>query len=125
MLFFATNTASTTIDFSKKNLDDGIIDSPRSEGPWRLPIVLASPLKGSPSIAYKSRSPSPTFAPSKTPHRQLYKFFTDEVLMHAHVMCGSTAIHIHLQDIHPRSTMQDYLCIEDNLPSISLYKDLQ
>ena len=47
VLFSAINVASAAIDFSRKNVDDGIVDSPPSRGPWRSPVLSALPLEGS------------------------------------------------------------------------------
>ena len=44
VLFSATSAASVAIDFSKGNVEDGVVDSPSSRGPWRSPVVSASPL---------------------------------------------------------------------------------
>ena len=44
VLFSATDAASAAIDFSKSNVDDGVVDSPPSQGLRRSPIVSPSPL---------------------------------------------------------------------------------
>ena len=41
----ATDAASAAIDYSKGNIEDGIVDSPPSRGPGRTPIYSPSPLK--------------------------------------------------------------------------------
>ena len=83
VLFSATNVASAAIDFSKGNVEDGVVDSPPSRGPWRSPVVSASPLQGSPCTGGHDRSPSPNREPLKTPHRQLYKSGPIVVPLHA------------------------------------------
>jgi len=45
MLGMATNALSTTIDFSKENVEEGVVDSPPSRGLVRMPIYSPSPLK--------------------------------------------------------------------------------
>ena len=44
VLFSATNAASAVINFSKGNVNDGVVDSLPSQGPFRLPMVSASSL---------------------------------------------------------------------------------
>ena len=66
--FLATDVASPAIDFSKKNVDDGVVDSPPSREPWRLLVLLASPLQGSPRIGHWHCSPSPSPDPSRISH---------------------------------------------------------
>ena len=45
MLCLATDAASAAIDYSKGNIEDGVIDSPPSRGPMKTPICSPSPLK--------------------------------------------------------------------------------
>ena len=73
VLFSATDAASAAIDFSKSNVDDGVVDSPPNRGLRRSPIVLPSPLQGSLCRPRSDRSSSPTPRSSNTPHRQFYK----------------------------------------------------
>ena len=47
VLFFATDAVTAAIDFCKGNVDDDVVESLPSRGPWRSPIILASPLQGS------------------------------------------------------------------------------
>ena len=84
-MFSATDVASAAIDFSKKDVNDGVVDSPPSRGPWRSPVLSASPLQGSLCVGRRHRSPSrsPHRSPSRTPHRQLYKRCTGEGPLHA------------------------------------------
>ena len=68
VLFFACDATSAAIDFSKGNIDDGVVDSPPYQGPCRLPMVSPSPLQGSlckPCLDYFA---SPTPRPLNTPH---------------------------------------------------------
>ena len=83
VLFFATDAASTAIDFSKSNVDDGVVNSPPSRGLRRSPIVSPSPLRGSLCRPRSDRSSSPTPRSSNTPHRQLYKQCADEAPLDA------------------------------------------
>jgi hypothetical protein len=45
MLRSAADAASAAIDYSKGNIEDGVVDSPPSRGPSRTPICSPSPLK--------------------------------------------------------------------------------
>ena len=45
MLRSATDVVSAAIDFSKQNVDDGVVDSPPSKGSYRTPACSPSPLK--------------------------------------------------------------------------------
>ena len=128
VLFSATYAASAAIDFFKDNVEDGVVDSPPSRGPWRSPVVSASPLQGFPYARGRDCSPSPIPEPSRTPHQQLYKNGPIVVPLHAShqvmVQCASVAHHIHVHDIHPRSTTVEHLRIEDNLRSKYLEEGL-
>ena len=112
-MFSATNAASAAIDFSKSNVDNGVVDSPPSRGLRRSPIVLPSPLQGSLCRHCSDCSASPT------PHRQLYKHYTDEAPLHAPLLiqigCASTALLFQVGNINPRSHALDYPCFEDNM----------
>ena len=83
VLFSATDAASAAIDFSKSNVDDGVVDSPPSQGLRRSPIVSPSPLQRSQCRPRSDRSSSPTPRSSNTPHRQLYKQCADEAPLDA------------------------------------------
>ena len=121
VLFSATDAASAAIDFTKGNVEDGVVDSPPSRGPWRSPVVSASPLQGSPRAGGHDRSPSPDREPSRTFHRQLYKSGPIVVLLHppleAVVQHASMADHVHVHDIHPGCTSVEHLRLEDNIGS--------
>ena len=82
VLFSAIDVASASIEFSKSNVDNGIVYSPPSQGLRRSPIVLPSPLQGSLYRPHSDRSSSPTPTSSNTPHRQLYKHCADEAPLH-------------------------------------------
>ena len=86
-MFSATDAASVAIDFSKKDVNDGVVDSPPSRGPWRSPVLSASPLQGSPCVGCRHHSPSrsPHCSPLRTLHRQLYKRYTGKGPLHASV----------------------------------------
>ena len=129
VLFSATDAASAAIDFSKGNVEDGVVDSPPSRGPWRSPVVSASPLQGSSCAGGRDCSPSPDREPSRTPHQQLYKSGPIVVPLHASleamVQHASVAHHVHVRDIHPESTMVEHLPLEDNLGSKYLEEGYQ
>ena len=119
VLFSATNAASTAIDFSKSNVDNGVVDSPLSRGLRRSPIVSPSPLQSSLCRLRSDDSASPTPRSSNTPHQQLYKHCTDEAPLHAplpvQVGCASTTLSFQVGNINPRSAALDYPCLKDNL----------
>ena len=68
VLFLATDAASAAIDFSRKNLDNGMVDNPPSRRPWRSPVLSALPLKGSHCIEGWYRSPSLGSPSLRLPH---------------------------------------------------------
>ena len=119
VLFSATDAASAAIDFSRKNVDDGVVDNPPSRGAWRSPILSASPLEGSHRIEGWHCSPSPGLPSSRTPRRQLYKRCMDDVSrnasMHSHVQCSSAPSCVCVHAIHPGYATVDHLRVEDNL----------
>jgi hypothetical protein len=43
-MFFAFDAVSAAIDFAEGNVDDGMVDSPPSQGPVVIPILSPSPL---------------------------------------------------------------------------------
>ena len=125
VMFSVTDAASAAIDFSKKDVNDGVVDSPPSRGPWRSPVLSGSPLQGSPCVGHWHRSPSrsPLRSPSRTPHRQLYKRCMGEGPLlasgHFDLQCVSAPVCALSHDIHPRCPVLDDLRVEDNQPSIS------
>ena len=129
-MFSAIDAASAAIDFSKKDVNDGVVDSPPSRGPWRSPVLSGSPLQGSPCVGRRHRSPSrsPHRSPSRMPHRQLYKRCTGEdslhVFGHFDLQCVSALVCAPSHDIHTRCPVLDDLRVEDNQPSISLGEGL-
>ena len=44
LMYSATDVASTAIDFTKENVEDGVVNSPLSWDAARLPVCLPSPL---------------------------------------------------------------------------------
>jgi hypothetical protein len=58
MLRSAADAASAAIDYSKGNIEDGVVDSPPSRGPLRTPISSPSPLKRVSSGGAGSFSPN-------------------------------------------------------------------
>ena len=118
VLFSATDAASAAIDFSRKSVDDGVVDSPPSRGAWRSPVLSASPLEGSQRIEGRHHSPSPGPPSSRTPHRQLYKCVVDDVsvnaYVHSRVQCSSAPGRICVHAIHPRCATVNHLRVEDD-----------
>lgn len=55
----AIDAASAAIDYSKGDVEDGVVDSPPSRGPGRTPICSPSPLKRASSNHGRSFSPPP------------------------------------------------------------------
>ena len=119
VLFSATDAASAAIDFSKSNVDDGVVDSPPSRGLRRSPIVSPSPLRGSLCRPRSDRSSSPTPRSSNTPHRQLYKQCADEAPLDAvvpvQVGCATAAVPVQVDSMNRTFPVLNYPCLEDNL----------
>ena len=119
VLFSATNAASAAIDFSKSNVDDGVVDSPPSRGLKRSPIVSPSPLRGSLCRPRSDRSSSPIPRSSNTPHRQLYRQCVDEAPLDAvvpvQVGCATAAIPVQVDSMNRTFRVRDYPHLEDNL----------
>jgi hypothetical protein len=59
MMRSAADAASAAIDYSKGDVEDGVVDSPPSRGPVRTPICSPSPLKRASSSRGRSFSPTP------------------------------------------------------------------
>ena len=118
-MFSATDAASAAIDFSKSNVDDGVVDSPPSRGLRRSPIVSPSPLRGSLCRSYSDHSSSPTPRSSNTPYRQLYKQCADEapldVVVSVQVGCATAAVPIQVDDMNCTFLVCNYPRLEDNL----------
>jgi hypothetical protein len=71
-MYSTTDAASVALDFSKGNVEDGVVDSPPSRTAGRMPICLPSPLRDCQSTPIRQRSPSPMHQNVCTPQRQLY-----------------------------------------------------
>ena len=69
LMYFATNVASTIVDFAKGNIEDGIVSSPPSCGVGRSPVYSPSPLRGCDWIPIGQRSCSLTEKTVCTPQR--------------------------------------------------------
>ena len=117
-LFSAIDEASAAIDFSKSNVDDGIVDSPPNQGLRRSPIVSPSPLQGSLCRPCSDRSSSPIPRSSNTPHQQLYKHFADEAPLDANVPvqvgCAIAVVPVEVDRMNRTFPVLDYRCLEDN-----------
>ena len=118
-MFSATDAASTAINFSKSNVDDGVVDSPPNRGLRRSSIVSPSPLQGFLCRPRSDHSSSPTPRSSNTPHRQLYKHCADEALLDADVPiqvgCATAAVPVQVGSMDRTFPVLDYPCLEDNL----------
>ena len=114
VLFSATNAASTAIDFSRKNVDNGVVDNPPSRGPWRSPVLLASPLEGSHRIEGQHCSPSLELPSSKTHYKHCMDDVPRNAFVHSHIQCSSAPGHVCIHSIHPRCTTVDHLRVKDN-----------
>jgi hypothetical protein len=71
-MYSATDAASGAIDFTKGNVEDGVINNPPSRDAARLPVYSPSPLRGYGSSTSQQRSYLPTKGTIRTPQRQLY-----------------------------------------------------
>ena len=113
VLFSTTNAASAAIDFSRKNVDDVVVDSPPSQGLWWSPVLSTSPLEGCHCIEGRHRSPSLGPPSSRMPHRQLYKRCMDNILrnasVHLHIHCSSILVCIYIHAVHLGCTTVDHL----------------
>jgi hypothetical protein len=72
LMYSATDAASMVLDFSKGNVEDGIVDSPPSRSAGRMPVCSPSPLRDCRSTPIRQRSRSPMHHNIRTPQRQLY-----------------------------------------------------
>jgi hypothetical protein len=71
-MYSATNATSTTLDFSKGNVEDEVVDSPPSRSVGRTPVCSPFPLHDYRLTPIRQRSRSPTHHNIRTPQRQLY-----------------------------------------------------
>ena len=119
VLFSTTDAASAAIDFSKSNVEDGVVDSPPSRGLRGSPIVSPSPLQGSLCRPRSDRSSSPTPRSSNTPHQQLYKHCADEAprdaAVHVQVGCAIAVVPVQVGNMDRTFPVLDYPRLEDNL----------
>ena len=128
-MFSTTDATSAAIDFSKSNVDDGVVDSPLSRGLRRSPIVSPSPLQGSLCRPHSDRSSSPTPRSSNTPHRQLYKHCADEapldVAVPVQVGCATAAVPFQVGSMNCTFLVLHYPRLEDNLWKVCVDDDRQ
>ena len=119
ILFSATDAASAAIDFSKSNVNDGVVDNLPSRGLRRSLIVSPSPLQGSLCRPRSDRSYSPTPRSSNTPHQQLYKHCVDEAPLDADVPiwvgCATAAVPVQVGSMVRTFPILDYPRLKDNL----------
>jgi hypothetical protein len=71
-MYSTTDAASAALDFSKGNVEDGIVDSPPSRSAGRTPLCSPFPLRDCRSTPIRQRSRSPMHHNVCTPQRQLY-----------------------------------------------------
>ena len=118
-MFSATDAASAAIDFSKSNVDDGVVDSPPSRGLRKSPIVSPSLFQESLCRPHSDRSSSPTPRSSNTPHPQLYKHCADEapldVVVPVQVGCATTVVPFQVGSMNRTFPVLHYPCLKDNL----------
>jgi hypothetical protein len=91
LMYSATDAASAALDFSKRNVEDGVVDSPPSRSADRTPICSPSPLRDCRSTSIRQRSHSPVHHNVRTPQRQLYckaSLDMDEAKEKDHVHCS-------------------------------------
>jgi hypothetical protein len=72
LIYSATDSVSTIVDFAKGNVEDGVVNNPPSRGAGRLPVCSPSPLQGCDWTPTGQCSCSPTGQTVRTPQRQLY-----------------------------------------------------
>ena len=68
----ATNAASAALDFSKGNVEDGVVNSPTNRGAVRTPLCSLSPLKRAQSSRREVGLSSPNSRNQITSNRELY-----------------------------------------------------
>ena len=105
----ATDAASAAIDYSKGNIEDGVVDSPPSREPSRTPICSSSPLKRvSPS---RGRSSSPTLQTDEATSRKL-QLPLENAMEHPRledvVLSPSLEPAIHDDEVKPMGGVNDY-----------------
>jgi hypothetical protein len=72
LLYSAIDVASAALDFSKGNVEDGVVDSPPSHTAGRTPICSPSPLRDCQLTPIRQRSRSPTHQYVHILQKQLY-----------------------------------------------------
>ena len=72
MMCSATDAASAALDFSKGNVEDGVVNSPPSRGAVRTPLCSLSPLKQAQSSRREVGLSSPNSRNQITLNRELY-----------------------------------------------------
>ena len=72
LMYSATDATSTAVNFTKGNVEDGVVNSPPSCGAGRLPICSLSLLRGCDWTPIGQRSYSLTERTVCTAQRQLY-----------------------------------------------------
>jgi hypothetical protein len=72
LMYSATDVALAALDFSKGNVEDGVVDSPPSCSAGRTPICSPPPLRDYRSTPIRQRSRSPMHHNVRMPQRQLY-----------------------------------------------------
>jgi hypothetical protein len=69
LMYSTTNVVSAALDFSKGNVEDGVVDSPPSRSAGRMLVCLPSPLRDYQSTPIRQHSRSPMHHNVRTPQR--------------------------------------------------------
>jgi hypothetical protein len=72
LMYSTTDAALAALDFSKDNMEDGVVNNPPSQSAGRTPVCLPSPLRDCRSTPIRQHSRSPMHQNIRTPQRQLY-----------------------------------------------------
>ena len=72
LMYSATDVASAALDYSKRNVEEGVLDSPLSRSTGRMHVCSPSPLRDCRSTSIRQHSRSPMHHNIRTPQRQLY-----------------------------------------------------
>ena len=95
LMYSVTDAASTALDFSKENVEDGVVDSLPSCSVGRMPGYLPSLLRDCRSTPIRERSCLPTHHNVCMLQRQLYckaSLDKDEVKEKDHVHCSISVL---------------------------------
>ena len=108
LMYFATDTTSAALDYSKENVEDKVVDNPLSRSAGRMLVCSPSPLHNCQSTSIGQYSRSPTHHNVHTPQRQLYykaSLDKDEAKEKDHIHYNVN-IHIEREVVSPTSQSQ-------------------